>query len=110
MALNYLEKNLELDSHVNTSCLGEGALVLTDNKIPVHVQVYEPALVTNTYRNISEVLLYDNTYTGRTYNIMIHQDVEILDLKHHLLCPMQACTNRVMANECLRLLTDVPTE
>ena len=51
--LNELETNLELEFHADISCLGVGALVLTDHEYPVHVQGYDPALGTNTYRKIS---------------------------------------------------------
>ena len=41
---------------------------------------------------------------------MIHQDVEIPDLKHHLLCPIQFRTNGNTINDCPKLLNDHQTE
>ena len=66
---------------------------MAEYESPVHVQGCEPTLGTKTYHTISEALLYDNPSTGRTYHIVIQQDVEIPDVKHHMLCPMQVRTN-----------------
>ena len=75
-----------------------------------HIQGYNPALGTKTYYTISRDLLYNHPYTGRTYHIVIHQAVEIPDLKHSILCPMQVLTNSVTLNNCPRLLTGHQTE
>ena len=83
---------------------------MAEYESPVHVQGCEPTLVTKTYHTISEALLYDNPSTGRTYHIVIQQDVEIPDVKHHMLCPMQVRTNGVTVNNCPRFLTEHPTE
>ena len=85
---NDLETNLERDYHADAYCLGESVLVLTDYGIPVHVHSYDSTLGANIYLTIIVALKYDHPYTGRTYHILIHQDVEIPDLKHHILCPM----------------------
>ena len=110
VAFNNLETNLKLDSHDDTSCLGEGVLVLTDYEIPVHVQVCGPALGTHTWRAIGRALLYDHPYMGHTYHIVIHQAVEIPNFTHHMLFPIHIRTNRVTVNDCPRFLTNHPTE
>ena len=46
------ETTLELDSHADTFVLGNGYLVVADFNEPVHVQGYDPALGTNTYKTI----------------------------------------------------------
>ena len=79
VVLNDLEENLELDSHADTSCLGECALIFADDESPVHVQSCDPTLGTKTYCTISGALLYDNPSTGQTYHIVIQQAVEIPD-------------------------------
>ena len=82
----------------------------TDYEIPAHVQGYDPDLGTNTYCTIRGALLYEHPYTGQTYPIVIHLDVEIPDLKHHMLCPLQFRTNGVTVIDCPILLTYHPTE
>ena len=44
---------LELDSHADTSALGNGALVLAYFNEPVNVQGYDLALGTKTYQTIT---------------------------------------------------------
>ena len=110
MALNDLEINSELEPHADTCCIGKGALVLTDYESPVNFQGYDLDSGTKTYCTIIRSFLYAHPYTGRTYHIVIHQNVEIPDLKHHILFPMQVHTNRVAVNEYPRFLTEHPTE
>ena len=74
------------------------------------MQGYDPFLGIKAYCTIRGALVYDYPYTGWTYHIVIHQAVEIPDLKHHMLFPMQVCTNGVTVNDCTRFLTDHPTE
>ena len=57
------------------------------------MQGYAPDLGKNTYCIISGALLYDHTYMGQKYHIVIHQAIEIPDFNHHLLCLMQVHTN-----------------
>ena len=83
---------------------------MADYEIPVHVQGCDPTLGKNTYRTISGALLYDHPDTGRTYHIVIQRAVEIPDLKHHMLCPLQFRTNGVTVIDCPILLTYHPTE
>ena len=53
----------------------EDAHVFNDYEIPVNVQVYDTALGTKTYCTISGAFMYDHTYTGQTYHIVICQAV-----------------------------------
>ena len=46
----------------------------------------------------------------RTYHSVIHQAVEIPDLKHHMLFPTQVLTNIFKVNYCPRLLIEHPDE
>ena len=84
--------------------------MLTYYESPVHVQGYDSALGTKTYYTISEAFLYNNSYKGQTYHIVIHEAIKIPDLNHYMLCTIQVCTNSVTVNDCPRLLTDHLTE
>ena len=64
VAHNYKETTLELDSHADTSILGNGSLVVADFNEPVNVQGYNPALGTNTYRTITGEVGYYDPLTG----------------------------------------------
>ena len=72
MATNELETHLELEYNSDTSCLGEGALVLKDYITPVNVQGYDPALGTRSYRTIRVSVCYDHPLSGQIYHIVIH--------------------------------------
>ena len=61
MALSDLDTNAELNYNADKSCLGEGALFLTDYERPVDVQGYDPAIGTKTYRTTSGAFMYDHT-------------------------------------------------
>lgn len=110
VATNELETTLESDSHADTCCLGQGALILQDYLTPVQVQGYDPADGTKQYRLVSGALAFDCPHTDRTYHLIINQAVEIPNLPHHLLCPMQCRVNDVRVNDTPKFLTDNPTE
>ena len=54
--------------------------------------------------------MYEHPYMGWTYHIIIHQADEIPDLNHHMLCPIQVCTNSGRVNDSPIFLTNHPTE
>ena len=109
-ALNIKETTLESDSHADTSCLGQGALIIEDYCEPVRVQGYDPADGTKTFRTVAGVLGYTHPYTGTVYHLVINQAVEVPTLTHHLLAPMQARVNDVIVNDVPSYLTENPTE
>ena len=109
MASNRLETSLDLDSHADTSCLGRGALILFDHETPVNVQGYDASLGTKEYKIVSGAIAYRHHLTGQQYHIVIHQAVHIVDLNHHLLCPMQVRMNGVTVNDCPKFLCPAPT-
>ena len=100
VACNALETTLEVDSHADTTCLGEGVLKIYDYNCPVNVQGYDPSLGAKQYSTISGALAYVNPFTGLKYHLIVHQDIHMPDLDHHLLCPMQWRANGVVINEC----------
>ena len=109
ISLQLQETNLELDSHADTCCIGNGALVLYDYDLPVQVQGYDPSLGAQTFRTISAALGYTCPKTGRTYHLVINQAIEIPHMNHHLLCPMQCRVNDIMIDETPKFLAKTPT-
>ena len=80
---------LETDSHAETLCLGRGSLVLYDYDQPVNVQRYDLTLGAKKYSTVSGSLAYSHPFTGSRYHLLVHQDIHVPDLEHHLLFPMQ---------------------
>ena len=108
-ALTVNETTLESDSHADTSCLGQGALIIEDYCEPVRVQGYNPADGTNIFRTVAGVLGYTHPFTGTVYHLVINQAVEVPALTHHLLAPMQARVYDVKINDVPSYLTENPT-
>ena len=100
---NSKETTLKVDSHADTTCLRHGALNVFDFNSPVNVQGYDPSLGIRQYQTISGVIGYVHPFTGRKFQIIIHQAIHMPELGHHLLCPMQVRANGVTLNECPRM-------
>ena len=107
---NDKETTLELDSHTDTSVLGNGALVVPNFNEPVNVQEYYPALGTKTYRNITGAVGYCDPLTGNSFHLVIHRAGYILTIDHHLLCPMQCHVAGVDIKNCPKALITLPQE
>ena len=73
---------------------------LYDYNCPVNVQGYDPSLGAKQYSTISGDLAYVNPFTGLKYHLIVHQAIKMLDLDHHLMCPMLCRANGVVINEC----------
>ena len=58
---------------------------LYDYNCPVNVQGYDPSLGAKQYSTISGALAYVNPFTGLKYHLIVHQDIYMPDLDHHLL-------------------------
>ena len=54
-------------------------------------------------------MYYTDPMTGSTYHLVIHQEIDIPRLDHHLLCPMQCQLNDVTINYTPKFLTNDPT-
>jgi hypothetical protein len=104
------ETTLELDSCVDTSVLGCGALITLDYNRSVSVVGYDESLRSKTYLTVSGVVAYDDPQTGRTLHLIINQAIHIPHLDHHLLCPMQCRVNDVIVNDLPKFLAADPTD
>ena len=85
------------------TCLGGGVLNIYDYNFPVNFQWYDTSLGANQYSTIIDSLTYVNPFTGLKYHLIVHQDIRMPDLDHHLLCPMQCRANGVVINDCPRM-------
>ena len=106
---NNKENSLELDSHADTCCVGKDALVIYDYDRPVTVSGYDPQLGSRDFKTVSAVLEYTNPLTGQIYHLVIHQAIQIPNLDHHMLCPMQCRVNDIIINDVPKFLMKTPT-
>ena len=107
---NDKDTTLELDYHDDTYVLGNGAILVAGFNEPVHVQGYDPALGTKTYRTITGAVGYYNSLTENSFHLLIHRAIYIPTLDNHLLCPMQCRVAGVDINDCPNVLTTLPQE
>ena len=73
------------------------------------VSGYDPQLGSREFKTVSEVLEYTHPLTGQIYNLVIHQSIQIPNLDHHLLCPMQCRVNEIIINNVPKFLMKTPT-
>jgi hypothetical protein len=100
----------ELDSHADTCVVGKNALIIHDFERAVNVTGYDKAVATVKARTVTAAVAYDNPNTGEVMIFIIHQAIEIPDLKHNLLCPMQMRLNDVLVSEIPKFLARDATE
>lgn len=102
------ETSFELDSHADSCCIGKHSYVFRDYDRPVSVYGYDTSLGSKEYRTVSAAIGYTHLVTGDVYHLVVCQAIEILQLAHHLLCPMQCRVNDVVVNECPKFLATDP--
>ena len=73
------------------------------------VSGYDPQLGLRDFKTVSAVLEYTHPLTGQNYHLVIHQAIQIPNLDHHLLCPMQCRVNDIIINDVPRFLMKTPT-
>ena len=109
MHSNNIELTLECETHADSWCIGRHIHTLNNYDIPVTLYGYDHVLCSQKFRKVYAAVAYTDPMTGNTYNLMIHQAIEIPHLDHHLLFPMKCLVNGVMINYTPKFLTNDPT-
>lgn len=111
-ALYHEETRSELDSHADTCCVGDNALVLYYHNRTVSVAPFLHSFGTEDQVPIvTAAIAYDDPITAQTYILIVHQALYFGDkLVHNLINPFQCCLNEVKIDECARILTDRPDD
>jgi hypothetical protein len=106
------EPRSELDSHADTCCVGDNALVLDYHNRTVSVSPSINSLGTeNKVPIVTAAIAYDDPILGQTFILIIHQALYFGDkLVHNLINPFQCRLNEVKINECPRVLTNMPDD
>lgn len=101
---------VELDSHADTCCVGNGVLVVNRTSRTVKVSPFLKSLGTVAKVPIvSAAIAYDDPNSGEVKIIIIHQALYFSEMNHCLICPMQLRLNDVVLNERPKFLTKNPT-
>ena len=110
--VSLLEQRTELDSHADTSVVGQStALLIHDFMTPVHVHGYVQSVGQSANcRTVSAVVAYDHPMNGNVYMLVIHQAILIPEMEHNLLCPLQLRDHGVLVNDEPKFLATNPTD
>jgi hypothetical protein len=91
--------------------VGRNSLLVHDYDRPINVSGFHPSgPVNKNLRQVSAALAYDDSYTGETTILLVHQAIYVPELEHNLLSTMQVRLNDVMISETPRFLTDNVTD
>ena len=71
---------------------------------------YDPELGSRDFKTVSAVLEYTHPLTGQIYHLVIHQAIQIPNLDHHLLFPMECRVNDITINEVPKLLMNTTAQ
>jgi hypothetical protein len=101
---------MELDSHADTSCVGNDVMIVNETHRTVNVTPFLQSL--GTVRRVpivSAAIAYDDPRSGVVFIIIIHQALYFNSMNHCLLCPMQLRLTDVVINKqpkflCISLL------
>ena len=100
---------VELDSHADTFVVGKNVLVIHEHDRKVQVQGYDPTLPTREAMIVDCALKYRCVSTGECSILVVNQALQVPELEHCLLCPMQCRMNGVEINETPKFLLQHPT-
>eukprot|EP00956_Cyclotella_meneghiniana_P010585 scaffold14709_cov91-Cyclotella_meneghiniana.AAC.1 len=101
---------VELDSHDDTSVVGNNVLVLREHTRHVNVTGFDPTVPHRQCKVVDCAVRYVSHEDGSYKLLVINQAILVPELEHCLLCPMQCRMNGVEINECPRFLTSDPTD
>jgi hypothetical protein len=105
------EPRSELDSHADTCCVGDNALILYYHNRTVSVAPFMDSFGTaNDIPIVTAAIAYDDSILAQTFILVIHQALYFGDqLFHNLISPFQCRLNEVTVNERARILSHRPT-
>ncbi len=100
----------KLDSHADTCCVGDNALVVSYHDRTVSVSPFLESLgTTEQVPIVTDAIAYDDPILLQTFIIIVHQALYFGDkLFHNLINPFQCWLNEVTVDECARVLTTLP--
>jgi hypothetical protein len=100
----------DLDSHADASAVGMEVITLQDFEHPVNVSGYDPKCPMDmALKTVSAGMAYDMPSSGRVVILIVHQAINVPNLPHNLLSPMQMRLNGVVVNETPKFQCASPT-
>jgi len=101
---------VELDSHADTCCVGNGVMIVNTTSKTVKVSPFLKSLGSvPKVPIVTAAIAYDDPISGEVMILVVHQALYFSEMNHCLLCPMQIRLNDVVLNERPKFLTHKPT-
>ena len=85
-----VKTEIELDSHSDTCVVGDHCLSVHDHKRSVNVYGYDPKSGSKHACLVDATVIYIEPKTGQVALLLINQVIEMKDLDHNILCPMNS--------------------
>jgi Reverse transcriptase (RNA-dependent DNA polymerase) len=102
---------VELDSNADTTCVGNGVLIINETDRFVNATPFIKSLgMVKKVPIVSAAIAYDDPRSGKVYILVIHQALYFKEMIRCLLCPMQLRLHDVTINERPKFLTDKPID
>ena len=102
---------VDLDSHADTCCVGNGVLIVNQTERTVRVTPFLKSLGSvNKVPIVTAAIAYDDPKTGEVFVLVVHQAMHFSEMNNCLLSPMQLRLNDVKVNERPKFLMAKPTE
>ena len=80
----------ELDSHADTTAVGDGCLILRDTGKTVNVGGFDKDIGTLTdIKVVTSALAYDCPTDSTTFVLIFHESLHVPNMEGHLICPYQ---------------------
>jgi hypothetical protein len=87
---------VDLDSHVDTCCVGNGVLIVNQTERTVRVTPFLKFLVSvSKVPIVTAAIAYNNPKTGEVTILLVHQALHFPEMNNCLLSPMQLQLNDV---------------
>jgi hypothetical protein len=97
---------VDLDSHADTCCVGNGVLIVNQTERTVRVTPFLMSLGSaSKVAIVTAAIAYNNPKTGEVTILLVHQVLHFPEMKNCLLSPMQLQLNDVEVNERPMFLT-----
>ena len=102
-------KSLELDSHADTSIVGDDCLVIHDHNRPINVYIYDPKDDHRSAKTVNAAVGYQEPQSRQKFSLMVNQANPIDGLDNHLLCNIQCFLNGMHIREVPKFLAESPS-
>ena len=108
-ATSNTQPRTETDSHANMAVLGRSCFVFEQSGKTCDVSAFSPTIKKTSLPIVDAVIVYDCTYTLKSYLLMIRNALYVEDMEHNLIPPFLLREAGVQIDECPKIHAMIPT-